>query len=72
MFSLAALIELAANDEPLAVTLSPLVVHLILAALSYAEDETNWIGAGYELTPEEVDTIRALVAEASDKLTGGD
>jgi len=72
MFDLAALIEIAANDEPLTVTLSPLVVHLILAALSYAEDETNWTGAGYELTPEEIDTIRALVAEASNKLTGGD
>lgn len=72
MFNLAALTEIAANDEPLTVTLSPLVVHLILAALSYAEDETNWTGTGYELTLEEVDTIRALVAEASDKLTGGD
>lgn len=71
MFDLAALLELAANDEPLTVTLPPLVVHLFLAALSYAEDETNWIGLGYELTHEEVDSIKALVALASDKLTGG-
>lgn len=71
MFDLAALVQIAANDEPLTVTLSPLVVHLILAALSFAEDETNWIAAGDELTPIELDNIRALVAEASDKLTGG-
>lgn len=71
MFDLAALTRIAANDEPLTVTLAPLVVHLILAALSFAENETNWISEGDELTPVELDNIRALVAEASDRLTGG-
>lgn len=71
MFNLAALTDLAANDEPLTVEIPPLAVHLFLAALGFAEDLNNWTGSGDELTLEEIDQINALVAQAADLLTGG-
>jgi len=71
MFELAALLALAANDEPITVELSPLSAHLLFAALGYAENLYNWTGSGYELTSEEIDQIQAIVARATDELTGG-
>jgi len=61
---------MAENEEPLTVELSPLVVLLLFAAIGYAEDTNNWTGAGLELTPEELDEIDALSAQAALELTG--
>lgn len=71
MFNLAALKAVAAVDEPTTVELSALSVHLILAALGYAEDYGNWAGDFYDLTDLEKDEIDAVTARAVDEILGG-
>lgn len=62
MFNLADLQTLAADQTAFNPTLSPMSVVLILAAYGELIDLRNWIGAGDELTPAEVDEIDAMVA----------
>lgn len=68
MFSLPGLKTLALVETPYQVELSPVTVFLLLAALGYAEDLGNWAGEGLDLTPAEIDEIRAMVATATDEL----
>ncbi len=49
-------------------TLSDSAAVLLLCAAAYLSNTELWQGAGYELTDSEIDTIKAMVADATDEL----
>jgi microcystin-dependent protein len=67
-FDYPALVSLAAGYTPQTANLSPSTQALILSALPDLLDVTKWRGAGYELTPTEIDSIDALVSLASKEI----
>lgn len=67
MISLPALEALAANTYPALVRLSPDSLTLIYSLYQYCA-LYNWSGAGYELTPAEIDRIDAIVGKLYDEV----
>lgn len=65
MFNLPALMALAA-DTPAAsaINLSPMTILLVQAALSAANDLSNWEGSDLELTDAEIQQIHDIVSLA--------